>query len=113
MIVKGSNIADFIQQVYEASRPLAEREFAMLLEEKQKTDPARDHNWGLRKRVLLSEQLRRSQYDFDSQSVRPYLPFAQVKQGILDTAADLFHVTFKQEMNVPAWDPAVETWTGL
>jgi thimet oligopeptidase len=54
--------------------------------------------------------VRRSQYNFDSQAVRPYLPYEQVKQGILDTAAKLFHVTFRQEMNVPAWDPAVETW---
>ena len=34
----------------------------------------------------------------------------QVKQGILDAAADLFHVSFQQEPNVPAWDPSVETW---
>jgi thimet oligopeptidase len=109
MIVKGSNIADFIQQVYEASHPLAEREFAMILKEKQKVDPGATTIWDYES-GYFSEQLRRSQYDFDSQSVRPYFPFAQVKQGILDTAADLFHVTFKQEANVPAWDPAVETW---
>jgi thimet oligopeptidase len=109
MIAKGSNIADFIQQVYDASHPLAEREFAMILKEKQKVNPGAttigDYESG-----YFSEQLRRSQYDFDSQSVRPYFPFNQVKQGILDTAADLFHVTFKQEPNVPSWDPAVETW---
>jgi thimet oligopeptidase len=58
----------------------------------------------------LSELVRRSKYDFDSQSVRPYFPFPQVKQGILDAAADLFHVSFQQENNVPSWDPAVETW---
>jgi len=28
----------------------------------------------------------------------------------MDTAAKLFQVTFKEEKNVPAWDPAVETW---
>ncbi len=109
MIGKGSNIADFIQQVYDASHPLALREFAMILKEKQKDMPGAtaiyDYEGG-----YYSEQLRRSQYDFDSQSVRPYFPFNQVKQGILDTAADLFHVTFKQEANVPSWDPAVETW---
>ena len=33
-----------------------------------------------------------------------------MRQGILDTAATLFHVTFSREENVPAWDPAVETW---
>ncbi len=33
-----------------------------------------------------------------------------MKQGILDTAATLFHVSFRQELNVPSWDPSVETW---
>jgi thimet oligopeptidase len=36
-----------------------------------------------------------------------------VKKGILDTASQLFHVTFRQEQNVPAWDPSVETWDVL
>src|SRR5579863_7872068 len=109
MIAKGHNIADFIQQVNDASRPLAEKEFAMLLDEKRKTDPGAtkvyDHESG-----YLSELVRRTKYDFDSQSVRPYFPFMEVKQGILDTAAELFHVTFQQEPNVPSWDPSVETW---
>ncbi len=109
MIVKGGNIGDFIQQLDTATRPLVKREFAMLLAEKQKTDP---HATEIADYEVshLSEMVRRSQYDFDSQAVRPYLPFAQVKQGILDTASKLFHVTFRQEQNVPAWDPSVETW---
>jgi len=109
MIAKGHNIADFIQSVRDASRPLAEREFQMLLAEKQKTDPGAKEIWDY-ERAYLSEQVRRSKYDFDSQSVRPYFPFMEVKQGILDTAADLFQVSFQQEQNVPSWDPAVETW---
>jgi len=28
----------------------------------------------------------------------------------MDTAATLFHVSFRQEEKVPAWDPSVETW---
>ena len=112
MIQKGENIADFIQQVNRASQPVAEREFAMLLAQKKKLDPQAsavdDYEVS-----YLSEQVRRSEYNFDSQSVRPYLPFARVKQGILDTAATLFHLTFRQESGVPAWDPAVETWDVL
>jgi len=112
MIQKGQNIAEFIQQVDSAARPLAQREFEMLLAEKQKTSPGAkeisDHE-----RSYLSELVRRSRYDFDSQSVRPYFPFMEVKQGILDTAADLFHVSFQQETGVPSWDPAVETWMVL
>ncbi len=109
MIAKGHNIGDFIQQVHDASRPLAEREFEMLLAEKQKTTPGAKEVWSY-EAAYLSELVRRTKYDFDSQSVRPYFPFTQVKQGILDAAAELFHVSFQQEMNVPSWDPAVETW---
>src|SRR5208283_1149543 len=112
MIAKGHNIADFIQQINDAARPLADREFEMLLAEKQKTSPGAkeisDHERG-----YLAELVRRERYNFDSQSVRPYFPFPQVKQGILDSAAELFHVSFQQEPNVPAWDPAVETWIVL
>jgi thimet oligopeptidase len=109
MIKKGANIGDFIQQVDAATKPIAQREFAMLLQEKQKTDPGAKEI-GDYEQSHLEEMLRRSQYNFDSQSVRPYFPFMQVKQGVLDTAAKLFHVTFKQEMNAPAWAPDVETW---
>jgi thimet oligopeptidase len=112
MIAKGHNIADFIQQVNDASGPLAKKEFEMLLAEKQKTEPGAKEIWDY-EGGYLSEQVRRTKYDFDSQSVRPYFPFNEVKQGILDTAAALFHVEFQQEPNVPAWDPAVETWIVL
>jgi len=109
MIAKGHNIADFIQQVNDASRALSQREFDMLLAEKQKTTPDAKEIWDY-ERAYLSELVRRTKYDFDSQSVRPYFPFMEVRQGILDAAADLFHVSFQQEQNVPAWDPSVETW---
>jgi thimet oligopeptidase len=109
MIKTGQNVAAFIQQINDAARPLSQREFEMLLAEKRKTNPGAteipEHESG-----YLSELVRRSQYNFDSQSVRPYFPFNQVKQGILDAAAELFHVRFQKERNVPAWDPSVETW---
>ena len=109
MIAAGSNIAKFLKDVNDAARPLALREFDMLLAEKQKMHPGAKEI-SVDEGSYLLEQLRRSKYDFDSQSVRPYFPFMGVKQGILDTAADLFHVSFQQEINVPAWDPSVETW---
>jgi thimet oligopeptidase len=109
MAVNGQNIANFIRDLDAAARPGAQREFAMLLAEKRKNDPDAKEIWDY-EGSYISEQLRRSQYNFDSQSVRPYLPYTSVKKGIMDTAASLFHVTFKQEMNVPAWDPTVETW---
>ncbi len=86
MIVNGNNIAKFIKDLDATTRPLAQREFAILLAEKQKTDPGATQILGYES-GHISELLRRSNYSFDSQSVRPYLPYNQVKKGIMDTAS--------------------------
>lgn len=112
MIEKGGNIAAFIADVDRAARPVMNREYAMLLKQKQKTNPDAKDIWDY-EQSYFNEQLRRSEYSFDSQAVRPYLPFTRVKQGVLDTAAKLFHVTFQQETGAPGWDPSVETWSML
>ena len=109
MILNGTRIADFIQQVDSAAKPVAKREFTMLLEQARKINPNATQI-GDYESQYLQEQVRRADYNFDSQSVRPYFPFDNVKKGILDTAAKLFHLEFRQEPGTPAWDPAVETW---
>lgn len=109
MILNARNIAQFIQDLDTATRPVAQHEYAMLIAEQRKTNPTVTEIISFN-RFYVEELVRRSQYNFDSQSVRPYLPFNQVEQGILDTAAKLFNVTFRQEVNAAAWDPSVETW---
>ena len=109
MIGNGQHIAEFISELNDAARPIADREFEMLLAEKRKTDPTAttlepyESNY-------YSELVRRANYNFDSASVRPYLPYQEVKEGILDTAQKLFKLTFKQEMGAPGWAPDIETW---
>ena len=109
MIAKGQNIGEFIDRLGNATHDIAAREFAMVLAEKQKTHPDTKEVWDY-EGGYYKEQLRRSRYSFDSQSVRPYLPYKQVRQGILDTASKFFHLTFKQEEGVVSWDPTIETW---
>ena len=45
--------------------------------------------------AYLRELVRRAEYGFDSQQVRPYFPYERVKQGVLDLSARLFGVTFR------------------
>ena len=54
--------------------------------------------------------MRRSDFAFDSQELRAYLPYAQVKQGVLDIAAKLFDVEFRKVKDAPVWDPSVECY---
>ena len=113
MIGSGAAIGHFIKDFDDAVRPVAEKEFQMLLAEKRKRNP-RASTVGLQEKSYYQEQVRRSRFNFDSQSVRPYFPYERVKQGILDTAANLFHVEFKRETPAPpVWDPSVETWLVL
>lgn len=109
MIESGAKSASFIREVDAAARPDADREFKILLAQKQKLHPAAT-TIQLDERSYYQELVRRDSYNFDSQAVRPYFPYAEVRQGVLDTAATLFHIKFVREENVPAWDPQVETW---
>lgn len=111
MVGTGAMIDEFIKQIDIAARPMADKEFAMLLAERKGSSQTREI--GDYEEPYLSELVRRARYDFDSQSVRPYFPYARVKQGILDTASVLFHVSFRQEPAAAAWAPTVETWDVL
>jgi thimet oligopeptidase len=76
MILNGDNIASFLKDLDAATRLAAQREFAMLLAEKRKTDPGTTQILTY-EGYRLSELVRRSNYNFDSQSVRPYLPYSR------------------------------------
>lgn len=109
MMMGQEHIDRFIRDIDTAVRPIARREVALLLAEKRKRQPDAAELYDY-ERFYYQELVRRSQYEFDSQSLRPYLPYAEVKQGVLDTAAALFHVSFIREKDAAAWDASVETW---
>ena len=109
MIGNGQKIAQFIKELDEAAHPIADREFKMLVAEKRKDDPNATTLQPYES-SYYAELLRRANYSFDSASVRPYLPYQQVKDGILSTAQKLFKLTFKQEAGAPGWAPDIETY---
>jgi thimet oligopeptidase len=114
MASTSARVAQFIRDVEAAARPVMEREYGTLLAEKRKREPNASEVFDY-EGSYMTEQVRRAGYDFDSQSVRPYFPYPEVRQGILDTASKLFHVRFEPEPDAGGWDPAVETfevWEG-
>ena len=95
MMGSAANVRTFIARLEEASRAGAEREFEMVLKFAQEQRPELTA-MNAASRGYWYEQYRRTAYDFDSQSVRPYFPYRQVEQGVLDTAAKLFGVVFRK-----------------
>jgi thimet oligopeptidase len=108
MMESAANVRAFLAKLDEASREGARHEHALVL------DFARERQPGLGEIDMTSrgywyEQFRRARFDFDSQSVRPYFPYARVEAGVLKTAAKLFKVEFRPS-NAPAWDAAVSVF---
>jgi thimet oligopeptidase len=109
MMGSPTRLQAFLDGVDQASRASGDKEWALLMAFAQKEQPglttisAADTNY-------WSEQYRRSAYNFDSQSVRPYFPYDEVQAGILKTAARLFHLEFKAAPEARTWDPSVTTF---
>lgn len=101
--------SDFIDRIIEASRARAERDYQQLLKRKQQDAPTASlvNAW---ETSYYAEQVRQSEFDFDSQSVRPYFAYERVKQGVLDVTATLFGVRFERVTSAPVWNDAVECW---
>ena len=104
MMESAANMQAFLDELDAASRDGAQKEYASLLQfsGQQQIDACSRGFW--------LEQYRRSAFDFDSQSVRPYFPYDRVQQGVLSTAARLFQVEFRPAPDAPTWHPDVATF---
>ncbi len=109
MMQSAERMQTFLDELDAASKAGAEREFAMVFDFAQREQPDLKEI-DLAARGYWYEQYRRSAFQFDSQSVRPYFPYAQVEPGILQTAEKLFHVRFEQAKEAEVWHPSVTAW---
>jgi thimet oligopeptidase len=111
MMESAANVRTFLAKLDEASLDGARREHELIVSFARTRHPdlkAID----ITSRAYWYEQFRRSAFDFDSQSVRPYFPYAQVEAGVLETAARLFKIEFRRS-DVPAWHTDVAVFDVL
>jgi thimet oligopeptidase len=106
LIKSPANVRALLAELDKAAKPVALKEYAEILAFAQKREP------GLTEIPAYSagywmEQYQREAYGFDSQAVRAYFTFPEVQQGVLDTAARLFHVKFVEVKGLELWDPSV------
>lgn len=110
MMGSAGKMKAFLNEVDEASRGRAEKEFARIQHFVNEKDPKAAADLTQSDSGYWGEQFRRATYDFDSQSVRPYFAYAAVEAGILQTAARLFHVEFRKALDAAVWDPTVHAF---
>ncbi|MGC9159033.1 MAG: M3 family metallopeptidase, partial [Terracidiphilus sp.] len=111
MMASAANVRAFLAQLDEASREGARREHQLILDFARRRQPELE-SIDIASRGYWYEQFRRAAFDFDSQSVRPYFPYAQVETGVLETAARLFKVDFRRSA-ASAWHPSVAVFEVL
>ena len=82
MMASAANVRTFLAKLNEASLEGARREHELILDFTCRRQPGLTAI-DIASRGYWYEQFRRSAFDFDSQSVRPYFPYAQVEAGVL------------------------------
>ncbi len=108
MVKSAANVREFLAKLDEASREGARQEHELVLDFAGQRQPGLIEI-DITSRGYWYEQFRRARFDFDSQSVRPYFPYARVEAGVLQTAAKLFQVEFRPS-TATAWDAAVSVF---
>jgi thimet oligopeptidase len=111
MIGSAEAAGEFIEKISRAAEARMHRDHDQLLTRKRRDVPAaaRVEPWDS---AYLQERIKAEQYGFESQSVRPYLEYTRVKDGVLDVTARLFGITYRRVV-APVWHPEVEAYDVL
>ena len=109
MAKSADTVERFIRDVAAIARPRMERDMQTLLERKREDDERaqRIEVWD---RFFYVGKVREARYGFDSRTVRPYFPYVQVRQGILDLYGELFGLRFVPNAGEAVWHEQVEAF---
>jgi thimet oligopeptidase len=107
MVASADAARAFVESCADQARTAMQRELSQLLEEKRHSEPdaMQIHDW---ERSWWIEQYKSKRLSFDSQSVRPYFAFEQVKRGVLAISSALYGVRFEVNTSEERWHPDVE-----
>lgn len=96
----------FLSRVETAATDAASIEYQRLLAKLVETQPDADSvpEWSS---AYLAEQIRQSDYALDSQEVRQYFAYDNVRSGIFSLVQDLFGVEIRDWADAPVWDDSV------
>jgi thimet oligopeptidase len=104
MIGSEKAASDFIEKISAAAEARARKDYDVL---RSRAGAERVEAWDSE---YLKERVRAEQFDFDSQSVRPYFELERVQQGVFETTARMFGVEYRKAADAPVWHPDVTAW---
>jgi oligopeptidase A len=101
----GGRAEDFLEDLYQKTRPYFEKENDSLRALAQELGYSSVEPWDA---AYLAEKQRRALYDFDEEELRPYFELSRVEAGMFAIFSNLLSVKIVEEPGVPGWDPAVK-----
>ncbi len=101
MAKNGENALAFVRKLYAQTKVAFDREYAELKAFRKVNDPAYDgsdfHPWDI---SFWTEKMRRANYNFDSDAVKPYFPENEVMAGMFELTERLYNVKIVEEKSV-------------
>jgi peptidyl-dipeptidase dcp1 len=100
-------VFDFLNQLFTAATPYAEKEIAQL-KELAKADgidkmEAYDH-------AYYAEKLRKQKFDLNDEELKPFFPLEKVQDAIFDLAGKLFNLDFKEVTDIQKYHSEVRVY---
>jgi thimet oligopeptidase len=109
MMKNGADIVPFINKVSDLAKAGADREYQELLSFKQRKDTTADKIYGY-EASFMDHAYKKDKFNFDAQSVRPYFPYKQVRDGLLTVTSDLFDISYKPVTDAKVWHSSVDAY---
>jgi len=106
MIGSGDHAAAFLDKVWRLAAPRAQEDYAQLLAQLQKIDPAATevHDW---QKTRLEHLVKIEQYEVDASEVRQYFPYERVLEGLLEITSEIFDLRYVAVADAQVWHPSV------
>lgn len=109
MVKSAEAAADFIEKGRLATEARAKADMATLLERKRKDVPGATsvEPW---EHQFYEDRVKAESYGLDTQALRAYFEYGNVKKGVMDITSTLFGVRYVRVTDAQVWHPDVETW---
>ncbi|MGC6455529.1 MAG: M3 family metallopeptidase [Coraliomargaritaceae bacterium] len=111
MVGSGQNALDFTDRLHRRLVQAFEQEtqaLRLFKAESTNTTPDLLEPW---ETAYWAEKMRRAQYDFDEEALRPYFPIDRVINGLFNIAGTLFGIRIEENKSVETWHPEVKFYT--
>ena len=105
MAQNADNVYALLDQLWEASMPAAEKEKAdveALAKKLGFKGEMMPWDWS-----YYSEKLKNELFDLNDEMLKPYFKLENVIDGVFGLATDLFGITFKENRDIPVYNPEV------